>query len=265
MSISNYLENELLDHIFNAAYTNVATVYVALSTADPLDDASGMAEPVGNNYAREAITFSAASSRVITQSGDITFNTASGSWGTISHYAIYDAATSGNMLAHGSLNASKSVVNGNTPSIATTEITITFSAGEISDYCADALLDFAFRNQAFSAPDTYVALCTATISDSDTGSTITEPAGNGYARKQVNVNGGASPTWDLAASGALDNTHDIEMATPSGSWGTIVSMAIIDAATTGNMLFYDNGVSDQAVGSGDTVKFNAGELDVALS
>ena len=59
-SISDFLEEELLDHIFNAAYAPPGTVYLGLSTADPGDDAAGLAEPVGGGYGRIAITFGAA-------------------------------------------------------------------------------------------------------------------------------------------------------------------------------------------------------------
>jgi len=264
-SLSDFAELELLDHVFNAAYTPPATVYLGLSTADPTDDASGLAEPSGNGYVRKAITFGAAASREIAQSGDVTFDQASGSWGTITHYALFDAESAGNMLAHGALGASKEIVSGNTPSVASAEVTVSFSAGEISDYLANKLLDLMFRNQAYSAPDTYIGLTTATIGDSDTGSTITEPSGNGYARKQVNVNGGASPTWDVAAAGVVDNTHNIDIGPATGSWGTIVAAAVVDAATLGNLLFYDNGVTDQAVGNGDTWRFGAGDFDVQMS
>ncbi|RKY08024.1 MAG: hypothetical protein DRP56_04780, partial [Planctomycetota bacterium] len=107
-SISDYLENELLDHVFgNGTYT-VPSIYIALSTADPTDDASGLAEPSGNGYARVAhSSWNTAASRAIDNNGTITFPQATGSWGTITHYAIFDAATAGNMLAHGSLTDSK--------------------------------------------------------------------------------------------------------------------------------------------------------------
>ena len=44
-----------------------------------------------------------------------------------------------------------------------------------------------------------------------------------------------------------------------------VALAIVDALTAGNLLFYDNGVADQAVGNGDTVRFPAGDLDISMS
>jgi hypothetical protein len=269
-SLSDYAELELLDHVFNAAYTPAATVYLALCTGDPTDAGTGASmNEVANSgsYARTSISFSAAASRRITQSGGVTFPTASGSWGTVSHWAIVDSAThgAGNMLAHGAFAVSKSVVSGNTPSVATTEVYVEYSAGEISNFLANKLLDLMFRNTSYSKPDTYVALVTVAVADTDTGSTITEPSGNNYSRKQVNINGGSSPTWDVAASGAVDNTHTITMATPSGSWGTVVGVAIVSASSTGDLLFYDNAMADQAVGSGDVVSFAAGALIAQMS
>jgi hypothetical protein len=263
-SLSDFSELELLDHVFNAAYSPAATIYIGLSTADPGDDAAGLSEPVGNGYARESIAFSAAASRAVVQNGVITFTEATGSWGTISHWALFDAITAGNMLAHGAFAAAKAIVSGNTASIADTEINVTFSAAEISDSLTIDLLDLMFRNQAYAVPDTFIALCTATISDNDTGSTITEPAGGSYARKEVDVNGGTPPTWDVAAAGLVDNGEAITFVTATASWGTIVAVAICSAVTAGDLLFYDNAMADQAVGNGDTATFPIGDLDITM-
>lgn len=263
-SLSDFAENELLDHVLNAAYTPPATVYLALHTADPTDDGSG-AEANYTSYARTAITFGAASSRRVTQSGAVTFPASTGGSNTVTHWGIWDASSSGNMLAHGAFATSKSIVSGNTPSVATGVVYVEFSAGEISDYLANKLLDLAFRNTAYTAPDTYLGLTTATIADSNTGSTVTEVSGGSYARVQINPNGGSSPTWDVAASGVVDNTHDVSFPEAAGSWGTVVAVGIFDASTAGNLLFYDNALTDQAVASGDTVTFPAGSLDVQMT
>jgi len=231
-------------------------VYLGLSTADPTDDASGLAEPSGNGYARQSIAFNAAASRKVENTALVTFPQASGSWGTITHWALFDAVSAGNMLAHGSLVTSKSVVSGNTPSVAANEVDVEFSAGAISNYLALALLNFAFRNQAYSQPTIYIALTTASIDDSDTGTTITEPA-NGYARD-------AHSAWGAAAAGATDNTGAIVFSAPTGSWGTITYAAILDALTTGNLLFYAD-IDDQTPDDGDTVQFPEGDLDISMS
>lgn len=269
-SLSDFSENELLDHVFNAAYTAPTTIYLALCTADPTDAGTGasMNEAANANaYARTAITFGAAASRRVTQNADVTFPQASGAWGTVTHWAITDNATygAGNMLAHGAFGTSKSIVSGNTPKVVSGEVYVEISAGEVSDYLANNWLDLMFRNQTFTKPATYIALVDTIVTDADTGTTISEPAGGSYARVQVNVNGGVSPTWDLAVAGALDNTHEILFPTATASWGTIVGVSIVDAATVGNALFYDNDMADQAVGIDDVVSFAAGALDVSLS
>ena len=110
--LADYWENEILDHLFgNGSYTP-PTIYVGLSTADPLDDVSGLAEPGGNAYARvqtAASDWNAASGGSVDNVNDITFAQATGSWGTITHFALFDAVDGGNMLAHGALSQSKAI------------------------------------------------------------------------------------------------------------------------------------------------------------
>lgn len=267
-SLSDFAEAELLDHVFNAAYTPPTTVYLGLSTADPLDDASGLSEPSGDGYVRKAITFGAAASRKVTQNADVDYDQATGAWGLITHYGVFDAESGGNMLGHGALGQSKQIVSGNTPSVKSGEVYIEYSTGDISNYLAHKLLDLMFRNVAYSAPDTYLALCTAVIADDDTGSTITEPSGGSYARKQVNPNGGAAPDWNLATGTTptvVDNSDEVALAEATADWGTIVAAAICDALTAGNLLMYDNDMSDQPVSNGDIAKFPAGDLDNTMS
>lgn len=265
-SLSNYLEVELLDHVFNAAYTPAATLYLALCTADPTDAGTGASmNEVANSggYARTAIAFSAASSRQVVQNGAVTFPQLSGSLGTASHWAVMDSATygAGNMLAHGAFGTPKGLVSGNTPTVPDGTVIVPFSAGEISNYLCHKLLDRAFRNQAYAKPDTYIGLVTTASSDTAAG---TEVSGGSYARVQVNPNGGSSPVWNTAASGALDNDDDIEFPQATGDWGTVVGVVVFDASSSGNMLCYDNGMEDQPVGDGDEVTFPAGSLDITL-
>lgn len=272
-SLTNFAENALLNHTFNGnAYTPAATLYLALCTADPTDAATGAAMnevPNAGAYARQPITFGAAASRRVTQNALVQFPQVTAGWGDLTHWAVCDSATygAGNVLAHGSLGGSpRTVVTGNRPSVASGVVYVEMLAGAVSDYLAHALYNLMFRNQAFSLPATYIGLTTATIADGNTGSTITEPSGNAYARVLVNANGGASPAWSAVAGGALSNGADVDMPDPTGDWGTVVAMAILDAATAGNLLYYDNDtVVDQPMGLNDTVSFPAGSLDVSLS
>ncbi len=126
-SFSNYLENKVLDHIFKTASFTVPTnICTALSTADPLDTGAGVAEPSGNAYARVTMNvWDAAAGGATANTNAITFPTATGSWGTITHFAIFDASTAGNMLCHGTLAASKTIGSGDTPRFNAGDVDIT--------------------------------------------------------------------------------------------------------------------------------------------
>jgi hypothetical protein len=127
-SFGNYLETEILDHIFGkGTYTPPTNIFIALSTTDPTDTGSGISEPSGGSYARKSTApadWDAAASGALDNANAITFVEATGSWGTISHFALYDALTSGNMLAHGALTTSKIIDNGDVASFATGDLDV---------------------------------------------------------------------------------------------------------------------------------------------
>lgn len=123
---TTFLQQEVLDHIFgNGAYT-APTVYIGLFTAAPTD-AGGGTEVSGSNYARvdASALFGAASGTAIANDGAITFPTASGSWGTITHFGVFDAVSAGNLLIWGAITPNKAIGSGDTASFATGELDVT--------------------------------------------------------------------------------------------------------------------------------------------
>jgi hypothetical protein len=127
-AISNYLENALLNATLrNTTFTSPATVYAGLFTTDPTDAGTG-SEVSGGSYARKAITFAAPSNGVTTNSAAACeFDQATGSWGTITHFAIFDALTTGNMLYYGALTTSKTISSGDVFKFATSSVTVTLA------------------------------------------------------------------------------------------------------------------------------------------
>jgi hypothetical protein len=108
MSFTNDFETRVLQWVFtNGSPTRPTAWYVGLFTAAP-GEAGGGTEVSGGSYAREAATFTV-SGNLATNSGAIEFPTATASWGTITHVAVFDASTSGNMIAYASLSASKTI------------------------------------------------------------------------------------------------------------------------------------------------------------
>jgi hypothetical protein len=123
--MSNYLENALLNVTLRAtSYTAPTTVYVGLYTSDPTDANSGT-EVSGGSYARTSVTFGAPSNGVTTNSGAVTFPTATGTWGTVGWIGILDAATSGNLLYHTPLTSSKAITSGDIFTISIGNLSVT--------------------------------------------------------------------------------------------------------------------------------------------
>ena len=265
-SFSDWLENEFLDHVLGvSAMTVTAATYVGLHIGDPTDTGvAGTGEVTdANAYARKAITWGAPATRAITQNADVDFTEATGSWGTVDYWGIYDSIThgGGNFLAHGQLSASRSVVSGNTPSIASGQTTITVNGGKMSNYLAHAMLNHCFRNTSYTQPTIYVALVETTeITDSLTGATIDELDDASYDRE-------AHATWATASGGASSNiTTAIDFGTLATGGETVTAACLTDNATAGagEVLVYDN-TPNQLIGAGDTVQFPIGDFDVSIA
>jgi hypothetical protein len=125
--MSNFLEDALINATLRATtYTSVATVYVSLWTSDPTDAGSGT-EVSGGSYARTAVTFAAPSNGVTTNDADVTFPTATASWGVVGWIGINDAATSGNLLYHSPLDTSKTIDSGDIFKISTGNLSVTLA------------------------------------------------------------------------------------------------------------------------------------------
>ena len=127
--MSNYLENALINVTLRATtYTAPATVYVSLWTSDPTDAGSGTeVSTSGTSYARTAVTFAAPSNGVTTNSADVTFPTATASWGTVGWIGINDALTTGNLLYHTPLDTSKTIDSGDIFKISTGNLSVTLA------------------------------------------------------------------------------------------------------------------------------------------
>ena len=111
---SDYLEDKVLDHVFGGvAYTAPSTLYVALYTVAPTDTGGGT-EVTGGSYARQsgAFTVSGTNPTQASNSSAIEYPTATGNYGTVVAVGIFDASSSGNLLAYANLTASKVVSTG---------------------------------------------------------------------------------------------------------------------------------------------------------
>jgi len=128
-ALSDYAEKLVLDWMMTTgSATRPTSWYIALFTAAPSDSGGGT-EVSGNSYSRQSASWTAGSSPGGTtdNSGAISFTASGGNWGTVSHIGIFDASSSGNLLWHGALTASKTISDGDTLSFAIGALDLTLS------------------------------------------------------------------------------------------------------------------------------------------
>ena len=142
-AMSDYLENKLIDQLFRGqAAPTTTTLYVGLLTAAP-SDAGGGTEVSGGSYARVAVTSSLANWAGTQTAGSttassgtggqtsnnaaITFPTPAATWGTVTHFGIYDAASGGNLLFWGALTISKTINQADTVTFPAASLSVTFA------------------------------------------------------------------------------------------------------------------------------------------
>jgi hypothetical protein len=137
---SNYLENKLLDHTLrygSAPYIGATTLYLALFNNTSTNTAANLeagtltdeTSTSGTAYAREAVTFAAASGGSSATNATVTFDAATANWGTITHVAVMDGGTAGagNVLFWGAVTTSKTIETGDTFQVTSGNLTISLA------------------------------------------------------------------------------------------------------------------------------------------
>lgn len=134
-----------------------------------------------------------------------------------------------------------------------------------SNYLENKVLDHILGGPDYTRPATvYIALFSGFstlinwMSDTDV---LTEIAGNGYARLAVANN---STNFPAASAGQKSNGTAFTFAVATGgSWSNINAVAVFDALTGGNLLFWANITDVRAaytVPAGQQANFAAGAL-----
>ena len=127
MSFSNFLETEILDHVFaGAAYTAPTTKYLALFTALADGEAGSVTEVTGGGYARQSVAFTT-SGNTTSNNAAVEYPTATANYGTVTHVAVFDASTSGNMMAYAALSSNKTIETGDVFRVPSGDLDITLN------------------------------------------------------------------------------------------------------------------------------------------
>lgn len=127
MSFSNYLETEILDHVFaGSAYTAPTTKYLALFTAVADGETGSVTEVSGGGYARQTVAFTT-SGNTTSNNAAVEFPTATANYGTVTHVGVYDASSSGNLMAYAALSSNKTIETGDVFRVPSGDLDITLN------------------------------------------------------------------------------------------------------------------------------------------
>ena len=126
-ALSTYFENAICNLLRDTSFTEF-NAYVGLWTADDgLEGGTITSECTGGSYARELCAFGAPADGVMSNTAAITFTTATAAWGTVTHFAVMDALTVGNVIFHGALTATRAVGDGDTAQFNAGQLQITIA------------------------------------------------------------------------------------------------------------------------------------------
>jgi hypothetical protein len=262
-SLTTYAENALLQHVFKIiTYVPASTLFVGLGSSVSVEPNPTLLEFTGGEYARQSISFLAASDRQIIQESDIVYPEVTSNLGTIRNYGIFDAAIGGNMLAYGSLEEEKVYEAGKEATIGNGSIVVSVNTGGTSTSYANKLLNFMFRNINLTpATNMYVGITTADISDDDFGDDISELGMTNYVRQLCN-------SWSAPSGTPRSSSNEIVI-----NFGQLLGDAsimragfIIDSASgNGEIIAYANSAVVTTIGSGDIVKYSVGNFIVRMN
>lgn len=113
------------------------------------------------------------------------------------------------------------------------------------------------ENQALTSLLTgtkYVALCSSAPTDAQTGSTIPELSGNGYARQAV--------TFTVSGSSAT-NAGTVTFTASGGAWTAATHIAICSASSAGNVIYYGALTNSITLNNGESGQFAIGQITIS--
>ena len=265
--ITNTGEALLLDHVCGNTSMARADKYMGLLIATPTDAGGTEVATAGtlgysrinvSNGGAGAALFGTAATRAIATNADITFGPCiTTPWSAASYWGLFDASTAGNLLAYGD-TTDGSVVVGDSYKIASTALSMTFTAGtKWTDTVLNALLELLIGKTAYTMPTPFLALYNGDPLGAGAESTVAGT--NGYARADFDVAMGA------ASGGTITNPGVISFGPASGSpWGLSDYYAVMTAVTAGAVMHGALLTASKTVAVGDSAEFAASALTLTL-
>lgn len=249
----------LQDVLSHGSFTGAATIYLALNTTASTPTAPGT-EVVDSNYARQVVTWNAMAGNTsgvasVGNSGNF-FSPSAASGHTVVELAIYNALTGGNLLYYAAVSPSVVISSGDTTAITNTNVTLVETGKP--DGLAQATTNAFLRNGTYNGPvSVYAALNTTSSTQATPGSEIVDA---NYSRTGPLIFNGGVGGQDYSLSGLSWFTSGVA----TGPY-TVVEVALYDAPTGGNELYYGPVSPSRTLNVGDKCQIVAGATGLVVS
>jgi len=256
---TDYLEDIILGMVLkNVAAVTIAAPYLGLFTSfTDVDDGDTFVEvtTVSTGYARQALTFDAPDADgVCITNAAATFAAALVAYGTVTHFGLFDAATTGNLLYWAALPVAQAVDVDAIFEMAAGLISVSH-VGACSAYLSGKLLNRFLRNQAWAAiANVYALLMNEYTSDADWDEVPTAGP-TGYARQAA--------TFGTITAGVVSNNALIDFGTALLTWNEIKAFGLSNASSAGDLLYRGYLPTPRTIGVGRGFKMNIGDLTVS--
>lgn len=261
--MTNYFEEKILQTMRGTTATAPAALYLALFLSDPTETGSAGTECNYTGYARQLLTLTApavnpdvATNVNVYNTAEILFPTPTAAAGTVTHAAIFDAATGGNMLVYKQL-AQSIVLNSETaPRFAQNELLLSMSYGNLHPDFKKKVFNW-LRGTSITGFDPYFALY-----DGDPVSGGAELSGTGYTRISLVFD---APVEQPSGQMLMTNTNTATGSPAASNWGTWNYGVIMTAASAGDLVFYKQNAGSYSMNNSAQVRIEAGAIKVALN
>lgn len=259
MYATDYFETLILNLARGVSATAPTTMYLGLYLNDPGDAATGT-EVSYSGYARQPITFSAPAAQTgggmaIQNVEALTFAKAAVDVGNVTHVAVLDSLTGGNMYVYGALTEPLSVQSGISPVIRANAVKW-ITTGKLSNAYKTKILNL-MRGTSCAGFAPYLALCNGSPEEGGA-----EFVGNAYERMAITF---ASPAAQSGGAMMISNSAGIASPVATGTWGQLTHIAVYDAADSGQPYMIDSASPATLMTKDKAVIYEVGALKISIN
>lgn len=258
--MTNTFERMVLNTMLGTTAQAPAQVYVALFLSSPTESGQGGTEVSYQDYARQPLNLSApvvnGTTVTVSNTEDIAFVVPNTSAGTVTHVAIMDAVTGGNVLVYAAIPNPIALTMETQPKFLIGDIVLTMAGGNMHPNFKAKVLNL-LRGTNIAGFEPYLALY-----GGDPTASGAELNGSGYARLPLVFE---EPAEQVSGQMRTVNTNQVATAAATSDWGIWTHGVIMDGATGGNPVWYRANAGSYNMNNGARANVAAGAVVIGIN